>query len=83
MGLGRRVVLVAAFAVSFVGAALLSSRLLPSRVLARDRTTPPLAAYAGAPLAALPSAFDVRRLVGLSDPTADTRVASSFARESV
>ncbi len=72
---GRRVVLVAVFAVSFVAAALVSSRVLPSRVLARDRLTPHLAAYAGAPLAALPSAFDIRRLVSLSDPAADTRWA--------
>ena len=38
-------------------------------------TPSPLSAYAGAPLAALPAAFDIRRLVPLSDPTADTRSA--------
>ena len=67
--------LLAAFTVSFVAAGLLSSRVLPSRVLAHGQPMPPLAAYAGAPLAALPSAFDIRRLVSLSDPTADTRWA--------
>ena len=66
--------LVAAFAVSFAAAALLSSRVLPSRVLARGRPAPP-AAYAGVPLAALPSAFDVHRPIPLSDPAADTRWA--------
>ena len=66
--------LAVAFAVSFVAAALLSPRVLPSRVLARGRLTPP-PAYAGAPLAALPSAFDIRRLVPLSDPAADNRWA--------
>jgi len=75
VGSGRRVVLVAAFGVSFVAAALLSSRVLPSHVLARGRSTPPLAAFTGTPLAALPSALDIRRLVPLSDPTADTRWA--------
>jgi L,D-transpeptidase catalytic domain len=75
VGSGRPVVLVAAFVVSFVAAALLSSRVLPSRVLARGRLTPPAAAYTGAPLASLPSAFDVRRLIPLSDLAADTRWA--------
>jgi lipoprotein-anchoring transpeptidase ErfK/SrfK len=70
-GLGGRVVLVGAFAVSFVGAALLSSRVLPSRVVPRGRSMP-LSTYAGAPLAALPAAFDIGRLVPLSDPAADT-----------
>jgi hypothetical protein len=73
-GLVGRVVLVGAFVVSFVAAALLSSRVLPSRVLARVHSIP-LSAYAGAPLAALPAAFDVGRLVPLSDPAADTRWA--------
>lgn len=73
--MGRRVVLVAAFTVSFAAAALLSSHVLSSRVLARGRPMPPLAAYAGAPLAALPSAFDINRLVPLSDSAADTRWA--------
>jgi L,D-transpeptidase catalytic domain len=68
-------VLVVAFAVSFMAAALLSSRVLPSRVLARGQSMPSLSAYAGAPLAALPSAFDIRRLVPLSDSAADTRWA--------
>ena len=67
--------LVGAFAVSFVAAALLSSRVLPSRVLTRGQYMLPLSAYAGAPLAALPSAFDIRRLVPLNDPAADTRWA--------
>ncbi len=67
--------LVASFAVSFAATALLSSRVLPSRVLARGRPTPPLAAYTGAPVTALPSAFDIRRPVPLSDPAADTRWA--------
>jgi hypothetical protein len=75
VGLGRRVGLVAAFAVSFVAAGLLSSHVLSPRVLARGQRMPPLAAYAGAPLAALPSAFDIHRLVGLSDPASDTRWA--------
>ena len=73
--LGRKVMLVGAFAVSFVAAALVSSRVLPSPVLARDQSMLPLSAYAGAPLAALPSAFDIRRLVPLSDSAADTRWA--------
>ena len=57
----------------------------PSGGLARGRPMPPRPAYAGAPLAALPSAFDIRRLVPLSDPTADTRWApvlrATVARE--
>ena len=73
--MGRGVVLVAAFTVSFAAAALLSSHVLSSRVLARGRPMPPLAAYAGAPLAALPSAFDINRLVPLSDSAIDTRWA--------
>ena len=73
--MGRRVVLVAAFSVSFVVAALLSSHALSSRVLARSQPMPPFATYAGTPLAALPSAFDIHRLVPLSDPAADTRWA--------
>jgi L,D-transpeptidase catalytic domain len=73
-GSGGRLVLVAAFAASFVAAALVSSRVLASRGLARHRPTA-LAAYTGAPLAALPSAFDIRRLVPLTDPTGDTRWA--------
>jgi len=75
VGLGRRVVLVAAFSVSFVAAASLSSRVLPSEVLARGGSVPASAAYAGAPLAALPSALDIGRLTPLSDPAADTRWA--------
>jgi hypothetical protein len=71
----RRVVLIGVFAVSFLAAALLSSRVLPSRVLARGQPTPQPATYAGTPLAALPSALDIRRLVPLSDPAADTRWA--------
>lgn len=67
--------LFAAFSVSFVAAALLSSRVLPSRVFARGHPTPPLAAYLSAPMAALPSALDVGRLVPLSDTDADTRWA--------
>ncbi|MGZ6621150.1 MAG: L,D-transpeptidase family protein [Solirubrobacteraceae bacterium] len=72
---GRRTVLAATFVVSFVVAALLSSRALPSRVLGAMPRTPALPAYAGAPLAKLPSAFDIRRLVPLSDPAAETRWA--------
>jgi L,D-transpeptidase-like protein len=68
-------VLTAVFAVSFMAAALLSSRVLPSRVLAGGRPTPPLPGYAGTPLAALPSAFGIHRLVPLSDPAAGTRWA--------
>ncbi len=75
MGLGKRVVLAGAFAVSFLAAALLSSHVLPSRVLARGQSMPPLAASAGAPLTALPSAFDIHRLVPFSDSAADTRWA--------
>ena len=85
VGLGRRVGLVAAFIVSFAAAALLSSHVLSSRVLARGQPMPPRPAYAGAPLAALPSAFDIHRLVPLSDPAADTRWApvlrASVARD--
>ena len=74
--MGRTGVLVAAFSVSFVAAALLSSRVVPSRVFARARSTPSLVAtYAGAPLATLPPALDIRHLVPLSDPAADTRWA--------
>jgi hypothetical protein len=75
VGSGRRAGLLAAFGVSFVAAAFLSSRVLPSRVLAGGKPAAPLAAYAGAPLAAPPSAFDIRRLIPLSDPAADTRWA--------
>lgn len=74
-GLGRRVVLVGAFAISFIAAALLSARVLPSHVLARGPSMTPLSVYAGAPLAALPSAFDVRRLPSASGSVADTRWA--------
>jgi hypothetical protein len=85
VGLGRRVVLVAVFGVSFAAAALLSSRVLPSRVLARERSMPPLAAYGGAPLAALPSALAMGRPIPLTDP-ADTRWApvlrATIARKS-
>jgi hypothetical protein len=73
-GSEKRVVLVAALVVSFVVAALLSSRVLSSGVLAHGRPMPP-PAYAGAPLASLPGAFDIHRLIPLSDPTADTRWA--------
>ena len=73
--MGRRVVLVVAFSVSFVAAASLSARLLSTRGLASGRRSPTLAAYGGAPLAALPGALDIHRLVPLSDPTADTRWA--------
>jgi hypothetical protein len=72
---GRRIVLAALFAVSFVAAALLSPRLLPSRVLGAVRPSPSGSAYAGAPLATLPQPFDIRRLLPLSDPTAVTRWA--------
>jgi hypothetical protein len=75
-GSGRRIGLAALFAVSFVAAALLSPRLLPSRVLGAIRpSSAPASAYAGAPLARLPQPFDIRRLVPLSDPTAVTRWA--------
>ena len=77
--------LAAVFAVSFVAAALVSAPVVPSRVLARGRPMPRLTAYAGAPLAALPSAFDLRGPVPLSDPAADTRWApvlrTTIARE--
>jgi hypothetical protein len=75
VGLGRRVGLAAGFTVSFAAAALLSSHVLSSRVLARGQPVPPHPAYGGAPLAALPSAFDIHHLVPLSDPAADTRWA--------
>jgi L,D-transpeptidase catalytic domain len=74
-GSGQRAILAATFVVSFVAAALLSSRALPSRVLGAVPRPPALPAYAGAPLAKPPSAFDIRRLVPLSDPTGDTRWA--------
>jgi len=67
--------LVAAFGVGFVAAALLSSRVLSSRVLAGGRSRAPLVAFAGEPLAALPSALVPHRLVPLSDPAAETRWA--------
>jgi hypothetical protein len=72
---GRGVVLVAAFGVSFSAVALLSSHVVSSRGLARSRSTPSLAAYAGAPLAALPSALNIGRLVPLNDPVAEARWA--------
>jgi hypothetical protein len=74
-GSEKRLVLVAAFVVSFVVAALLSSRVLSSGVVARGRPTPP-PAYAGAPLGSLPGAFEIHRLMPLSDPTADARWTS-------
>ncbi|MBV8997436.1 MAG: L,D-transpeptidase [Solirubrobacterales bacterium] len=73
-GSEKRVVLVAVFVVSLVVAALLSSRVLSSRILADGPPTPP-PANAGTPLASLPGAFDIHRLIPLSDPTADTRWA--------
>lgn len=67
--------LVAVFAASFATAALVSSRILQSRVLgAVARTTVPWD-YPGAPPATLPPALDIHRLVALSDPTAVTRWA--------
>jgi L,D-transpeptidase catalytic domain len=72
---GRRLGLVAAFGVSFAAAALLSSRGLPSPVLAGGRPLPAPGGYVGMPLAALPSAFDAHHLDPLSDPAADTRWA--------
>ena len=76
MGLGRRVVLVAAFAVSFVAAALLSSHVLPSRVLARGRSD----AAACRPMPARRWRRCHRLSIStawsrLSDPAADTRWA--------
>jgi hypothetical protein len=68
------VALVAVFAVSFAAAALLSSRVLPSRVVGVPRAPPP-SAYVAAPLVAMPLALDIRRLVPLSDPTAVSRWA--------
>jgi L,D-transpeptidase catalytic domain len=80
----RRVVLVAAFTVAFVAAALLSSRVQSSRLFAAVPHSTPLSAYTGAPLARLPSALDIRRLLPLSDSTAVTRwapvVRASIAR---
>jgi hypothetical protein len=73
-GSERRVVLVAVFATSFAVAALLSARVLPSQLFAAHRTTP-AAGFAGIPVAALPPALDIRRLVPLRDPTAGTRWA--------
>ena len=81
VGSDKRVVLVAGFAVSFVAAALLSPRLLPSQGLAR-RLPAPATSFAGAPLATPPSALDIRRLVRLSDPTGSTRWAP-FLRATV
>ena len=74
-GSARRAVLAATFVVSFVVAALLSSRAIPSRVLGAVSAPPALPAYAGVPLAKPPSVFDIRRLVPLRDPTGDTRWA--------
>ncbi len=71
----RAFILVAVFGVSFATAAVVSSHLLQSRVMgAASRTTTPWA-YSGAPLATLPSALNIRRLVALTDPTAVTRWA--------
>jgi lipoprotein-anchoring transpeptidase ErfK/SrfK len=75
VGSDKRAVLVAAFAVSFVAAALLSPRLLPSGGLARPLSAPAATFFAGARPAKLPSALDIRRLVPLSDPTGATRWA--------
>jgi lipoprotein-anchoring transpeptidase ErfK/SrfK len=74
-GLQKRVTLVAAFAVSFAAAALLSGRVLPSRVLGAARPAPAPSVYVGAPPTALPSALDIRRLVPLTDTRALTRWA--------
>lgn len=67
--------LVGVFAVSFLAAALVSSRLLQSRVLGAAATKTPPLAYPGAPLPTLPSALDIHRPVALIDPTAVTRWA--------
>ncbi len=75
VGSDKLVVAVAGFAVSFVAAALLSPRLLPSGGLARRLSAPAATSFAGAPPAKLPSALDIRRLVPLSDPTGATRWA--------
>ncbi|MBV9336664.1 MAG: L,D-transpeptidase [Solirubrobacterales bacterium] len=67
--------LAAVFAVSFVAAALVSSRLLQSRITsAATRTTTPWL-YPGAALATLPSTLDIHHLGALTDPTAVTRWA--------
>lgn len=73
-GSEKRVVLVAAFVVSFAVAALLSSRVGSSGILGHGRLAPP-STYAGAPLAPLPAALDIRRLIPLGDPTAGTHWA--------
>ena len=66
--------LVAVFAVSFAAAALISARVLPSRMLAAPRVAPS-SAHAGASPAALPPALDIRGLTPLSDPVGVTHWA--------
>lgn len=67
--------MVATLVVSFVAAALLSTRVLPSRGAAATERKQPLSAFAGTPLAPLPPALQIRGLTPLSDPTAETRWA--------
>jgi len=67
---------IAGFALSFTAAALLSPRLVPSQGLARRLSVPAPATFDGAPVARLPSALDIRRLVPLSDPAGSTRWAA-------
>ena len=71
----RAFVPVAVFAASFLTAAVVSARLLQSRVLSAEQRTAAPWADPGKSLTTLPSALDIRRLVALSDPTAVTRWA--------
>jgi hypothetical protein len=68
--------LVAGFGASLVATASLSSWIAPAHLIhhAAAETVAPLGA-AGAPLATLPSAFDIRRLVPLNERIAVTRWA--------
>jgi hypothetical protein len=74
-GSDKRFVLGVAFAVSFVAAALLTPRILPSGVLAHKLPPSSPASFAGTVVAALPSPFDIQKLTPLRDPTAVTRWA--------
>jgi len=66
---------VAVFAASFVMAALVSSRLVQSRVVGAPPPTTAPWAYPAARLTTLPSALDIRRLIALRNPAAVTRWA--------
>jgi len=75
-GSSGRIVMAAGFAVSFAVAALVSPRVLPSQGLVRRLSAPAAASFSGAPVARLPAALDIRRLVPLGDRLGASRWAA-------